>query len=133
MTPEEKIRDITFGVLHQFASDVMDDLHQKLDNAYPPASKPGEVPRRRSGELQEGIDYLITQEGSLIVLTIISSAPHSAYLEFGTDRMSKRPFMLPALQSWTPELIRRLQAAFSGPSPVVSPAGAIIPFTNIAA
>lgn len=62
------------------------------------SSKAGEPPATDQGELGKNISINIKQnkDGS-VVGQIISSAPYSKALEFGTINMSPRPFMQPAL------------------------------------
>lgn len=126
-TPEEQIDEIVYAVLHDAAQEIVDDIQSRLSVKWPPSSVPGESPHRRTGNLRGNIDYLITKEGSTIVLTLASGAYYSAYLE------PTRPFMAPTVEVWTPIIIQRLQDAFGGNSPVISPAGAISPTTLIAA
>lgn len=135
MTPEQQIEERAFAVLHDVGADLGDDVRAKLNTAYPPSSKAGESPHRRTGDLRGGIDYLITKEGQSIVLTIVSSMPYSAPLEFGAPsrNLEARPFMGVTLDDWAPVIVQRLQDAYSGPSPVVSPAGAIVPIQTVAA
>lgn len=56
-------------------------------------SRPGEPPRNDSGVLAGGIEAV--RVGPLRV-RVQSTAPYSAELEYGTSRMSERPFMRPA-------------------------------------
>ena len=60
------------------------------------ASAPGEAPASDFGELMAGIVHKI--EGGGFVATVMSRAPHSKHLEFGTRFMGgARPFLQPAL------------------------------------
>ena len=121
MTPEEQIDAITLAVLQQGGVDMAADIQDSLDDSYPPPSSPGTPPHRRSGLLQELVESYVIQEGSIITLYIVSLAPYSRYLEGGTEKMKKRPFMLPAANYWFPILQGRLSSAFSV-GPVVSTA-----------
>ena len=58
------------------------------------ASAAGEAPASDTGFLVSQI----TQEVSNKVGKVISSAPYSAALEFGTTTMAARPFLQPALK-----------------------------------
>lgn len=56
-------------------------------------SKPGEPPNRDKGDLQTGLK--IARTGKLKA-EVRSEAKHSRPLEFGTSKMSARPFLRPA-------------------------------------
>lgn len=62
------------------------------------ASRPKQPPASDTGFLvsQIGINVDSKPDGSVIG-QIISSAPYSKHLEFGTTQMTERPFMQPAL------------------------------------
>lgn len=113
---------IISDVLEQAGRDFRDDIRSRLDNDYPPSSSPGESPHRRSGGLQDGIAYAVERFGATYTLTVSSTAPHSRFLEEGTDRMAARPFMGPAFEVWAPIIAARLDSAFSGSSPVMAAA-----------
>ena len=63
------------------------------------ASAPGQPPATDSGFLSQNITANVEKksDGS-VVGQIISAAPYSAHLEFGTSQMQARPFMQPALE-----------------------------------
>lgn len=65
-------------------------------------SKPGEPPNEDTGTLRRGI--VVNQIGPLRV-RVSSTAPYSAFLEFGTSRMLARPFMGPAARAKRDEVI----------------------------
>lgn len=58
-------------------------------------SRPGEPPNADTRLLDTSIDTVIVGESPPKV-HVISSAPYSAALEFGTSKMAARPFMRPA-------------------------------------
>jgi len=66
-------------------------------------SRPGEPPNTDTGQLQRGI--LSRRTGELSA-EVMSSAPYSAALEYGTSRMAERPFMRPALNKSRRKIIR---------------------------
>lgn len=57
------------------------------------ASKPGEAPNADTHYLADNIEV---RQTSRLKVEIASTADYSAALEFGTSRMSERPFMRPA-------------------------------------
>jgi hypothetical protein len=132
MSPEEQIDAIVLAVLDEVGAEMESDIQEVLEVAYPPSSTPGEAPHRRTGNLANLISYTVGQFGTLYILNVLSEAHYSAALEFGLDR----PFMLPALEKWTPILIDRLQEALGGASgaapPVNSSAGMIYPSADAA-
>ena len=73
------------------------------------ASAKGESPASDTGFLVSNITMNVESklDGS-VVGQIISSAPYSKHLEFGTVNMTERPFMQPALQKNK----RKIQAMF---------------------
>ena len=48
-----------------------------------------------TGELRESISFAATDNGAVVY----ASANHAAMVEYGTSRMSPRPFMLPAARA----------------------------------
>ena len=68
------------------------------------ASKPGDYPATDTGFLVSQISTNVIQQGETVIGQIISAAPYSKHLEFGTARMlqatpgGKRPFMQPSLE-----------------------------------
>ena len=63
------------------------------------ASVAGKPPATDSGFLGQNITFNVEKksDGS-VVGQVISAAPYSAHLEFGTTQMKARPFMQPALE-----------------------------------
>jgi len=63
------------------------------------ASKEGEAPASDTGFLVANISMNVkTETDGSVVGQIISSAPYSKFLEFGTVEIQPRPFMQPALE-----------------------------------
>lgn len=59
-------------------------------------SLPGQPPNADTHELDKGIDVRINP--SRLTVSVVSTAPYSAALEFGHSNLEARPFMRPALQ-----------------------------------
>lgn len=74
------------------------------------ASAPGEAPASDTGELIRGITLpLEVEDGEEFGVVIISKAPYSSELEYGTTRMAARPYMTPAFlehKEYMRELVR---------------------------
>ncbi len=62
------------------------------------ASAPGQPPATDTGFLVSNVSTQVKTQGKKVIGQIVSSAPYSAHLEFGTTNMKARPFMQPALQ-----------------------------------
>lgn len=60
------------------------------------ASAPGSPPNADTHQLDLSIDTVINP--SKLSVSVVSKAPYSAALEFGTSRIAERPFLRPALQ-----------------------------------
>jgi HK97 gp10 family phage protein len=58
-------------------------------------SLPGQPPNADTHFLDSNIE---TEIGGPGLVTVTSKAPYSAFLEFGTSRLSPRPFMRPAVE-----------------------------------
>jgi len=65
-------------------------------------SKPGEPPNADTRLLDTSIDTVVVGPNRV---DVVSSAPYSAALEFGTSRMAERPFMGPAARAKTAEAV----------------------------
>lgn len=66
------------------------------------ASKPGEPPNADTHVLDRSIET--TQRGPMLV-EVSANAPYASALEFGTSRMSERPYMRPARDKTKKEVI----------------------------
>ena len=62
-------------------------------------SAPGESPQRRSGFLRQSLGFNVI---GMTVLHFRDDAPYAGFLEEGTRKMAKRPFMVPAIKGWSP-------------------------------
>ena len=62
------------------------------------ASAPGQYPATDTGFLISQITTNVKIEKDRVIGQIISSAPYSKFLEFGTSKMLPRPFMHPSLR-----------------------------------
>lgn len=60
-------------------------------------SSPGTPPAVVTGTLDASVG--VERQGNLLnpAWAVVASAPHSGYLEVGTDKMAERPYMAPAL------------------------------------
>lgn len=70
------------------------------------ASRPGEPPRKRTGTLQKSIAHEVHADGSSVVARIGTNVAYGRHLEFGTRRMSARPYLRPSLSEYLPSFNR---------------------------
>lgn len=63
------------------------------------ASAPGEAPQLRSGFLRKSLGFNVV---GMTVLHVRDDAPYAGFLEDGTKKMKPRPFLRPAIDSWSP-------------------------------
>lgn len=71
-------------------------------------SAPGQPPNADTRQLDSNIETI--KKGELAV-DVISQAPYSKALEFGTDKMAARPFMRPATQKRKAEALALIAKA----------------------
>lgn len=50
----------------------------------------------KSGRLRDSIAGAVTTDGYSVTGTVRATAPHAHLVEFGTQRITKRPFLVPA-------------------------------------
>ena len=67
-------------------------------------SQPGQPPNADTHRLDLSIDTVLSP--TKLSVSIISKAPYSAALEFGTSKMAARPFLRPALRRNRNRLVR---------------------------
>lgn len=72
-------------------------------------SAPGEAPNRDTGHLQANLETSMPRP---LVAEVRSQAEYAAALEFGTSRMSARPYMRPARDKVAPEVARLMAKEF---------------------
>lgn len=90
-------------------------ITQELDTPFPPASKPGESPHKRTGNLQAGVSHAESREGDEYVTRLTSARAEGSpdvpiFLEKGTYKMAPRPYMVPVMlkgDQLVPETMRQ--------------------------
>ncbi|MCA1569751.1 MAG: hypothetical protein LC798_05400 [Chloroflexi bacterium] len=68
---------------------IANDARQKLSKPYPPASRPGQPPHRRTGALAAAQEHKVTEEGGDIVLKV-DTRPG---LKYAPIMASRRPWL----------------------------------------
>ena len=70
-----------------------------LNDPYPPPSTPGNAPHKRTARLQTSITWQLGEDAIGLFAAIGTNVDYGRYLEEGTERMQKRPFLVPALEA----------------------------------
>ena len=105
---DEEVRDeidlSLQDILDKCGQESVKELQEALGGG---PSSPGNPPGRRTGKLQAGIRYEVNGD----TLSLISDAPYSGYLEYGTRKMDPRPFFFDALVNMEERVNRLLGKA----------------------
>ena len=72
------------------------------------ASNPGSYPNADTRLLDTSIDTVVVGPNRV---DVVSNAPYSAFLEYGTSRMEARPFMAPSARAKTAEAVELVRRA----------------------
>ena len=70
------------------------------------SSAPGETPAPQSGKLRQDWDDQTLIEGDQVTSRIKSNSKHAEWLEGGTKKMAKRPFIDPIKKKAEPEIVK---------------------------
>jgi HK97 gp10 family phage protein len=76
-----------------------------VENAFP--SKPGQPPRKQTGQLQGSITYEI--DPVKMTARVGTNLMHGKYLELGTRKMAKRPWLKRAVNEMRGDVLRILR------------------------
>jgi hypothetical protein len=68
------------------------------------ASAPGEPPAARTGRLRQSFFMTIIPHEDYWTLRIFTNVTYADDLEYGTERMAPRPFIVPALERAKPQI-----------------------------
>ena len=71
---------------------------------YPNPSRPGEPPRKITGQGQQNIFFAVDPKGQKVKIGVRGGGIHLAYLELGTSRIAPRPWLLTTMLRMTPRL-----------------------------
>ncbi len=75
---------------------VVNDIRDHWSGSSP--SSPGASPAVVTGDLDSSINSQKTQGGLRPTYQVGASSGHAGYLEYGTRKMAKRPFIYPAMK-----------------------------------
>lgn len=94
------VRSAIADGLERAAEHVKRTMRRLINKPYPPASRPGQPPRKRrpSTGLRANIDIWINRKTLQAYVGPNRNAPHGIWLEKGTRKMKPRPFMMRALR-----------------------------------
>lgn len=73
-------------------------------------SRPGEPPRKESGDLLDSIDFAVEQFDGTEQLSVYSDSKILGYLDGGTSTIEPRPVFGPAFERWAGPAADRLGA-----------------------
>jgi HK97 gp10 family phage protein len=72
------------------------EIRELISDPYPPASRPGRPPHRRTGKLLRSVKVVRTLTGARV--QIGKDAIYASFLESGTRFMKARPFLSTAMR-----------------------------------
>lgn len=98
--------------LRNAAEELRDYIRGKVSTRYPPASRPGQYPHRRTGDFHRSIRYRVLKE--LRRMRVYSNDRKAKWLEYGTQRMAPRPTFRRALRENTRRLVAALRTKGRG-------------------
>ena len=80
--------------LRSIQAEIKAEVQALIATPYPPPSAPFRPPHRRTGKLQSGITVTVEKgaRGRAAALVVKSNQVYGPMLEFGTSKMSPRPF-----------------------------------------
>lgn len=88
----KKVKDRIEFNMKTLAKFIILDLERIVATPYPPASRVGESPHKRTGTLQRGFDFRVKTSLFAVALRIFTNVPYSRRLEFGfvgTDALGR--------------------------------------------
>lgn len=94
----------------------MNEIRQSIGTQYPPASSPGHPPNRRTGNLQDGVEFQVDPKAKSIDLIVFSNRVEDSpdvpeRLEFGDTQILPRPYMTPAMERTANRLLGKVEEA----------------------
>ena len=80
------------------AEQLAKEIREMISVPYPPASRPGKPPRRRSGKLLRSVKVVRTATGARVQIGKGLPGLYASYLEYGTRKMLPRPMLKTAMR-----------------------------------
>ena len=103
--PDHLEKYVTRG-LKIAAANAVEQIQQEIATAYPPESLPYMPPHARTGALMRSA-RISAVEPLRVTVSVGGEdtfVPYAQYLEFGTSKMTERPFVRPIVERITPEV-----------------------------
>jgi len=97
---KKKVRDIIHEVQETAGKQMVAEIKKSINTAFPPASRPGRPPHRRTGNLQKSIDYWVDKKTFHVQIGPNTDALYGIWLEEGTVKMDPRPYLEPVAKRW---------------------------------
>jgi HK97 gp10 family phage protein len=104
----KKLKDGEEKNLRRAGIHLKNEVKKAISDAYPPASEPDSEPHRRSGELRRSMAEEL--DDSKMIERVGTNKVYGRYLEMGTSKMEKRPFLRPTLAKERRTIARILAA-----------------------
>ena len=93
--------------LHKACILLKNKIKAEIGTKYPPASSAGTPPHLRTGELRRSMAHEV--DNNELIGRVGSNKKYSGYLERGTGKMAKRPYLQPTLEANVKTVQRILQ------------------------
>lgn len=105
------VRSAIADGMERAAVNVRRAMRRRINKPWPPASRPGQSPRRRTGNLWRSVTYKINRQTLEIWIGPGEQAPYGLYLEYGTKRMAPRPWMFRGLKDEKKRIVNTMNRA----------------------
>jgi hypothetical protein len=100
----------------ELAENIRDDLQEAIDVSVEYGggriirSKPGEPPRRETGNYHDSIQSDVKRDATKVAFTVFTDAQLGEWLEEGTNRgLAPRPHFAPCFERNQPKIIARVE------------------------
>jgi hypothetical protein len=102
---KREVRKATNWMLRLVLKAIVMEIRRVLSITYPPASRPGESPHRRTGTLRDSVASRLDATESIGWVSV--DTPYASMLEDGTRKMKPRPYAMKSVNrvmSWVGKL-----------------------------
>lgn len=86
-------RRVTARTAQIAATEITQQIKARVGTPYPPASRPGQPPHRRTGRLQRSVGGNTILSGNRLIVTHFATAFHAPFMQLGTRHIRPRPFL----------------------------------------
>lgn len=121
----EARKQIGAQTLHRMrlaAENIKRGVKADVGKPYPPASRPGKFPKRRTGKFQRSIKFKVVNQTRNKSIILYSDDPKAFWLEYGTRFMAPRPTFRLAMRKYKREFAKAFRqggsASRSGVNPI---------------